>query len=168
MGVTKKLQAVIISGQSDPITVTNDANGTPGSPTPSEATLIGGEDPSGDLQAIAVDNTGNLLVSLTETARSYSASFIHDYASVNVSTIAWTELTASTTQAITHMYIFDSSGQLLELGVGAAGLEDRVFLIQPGGPSGRVDLTVPSGSRVAIKAITATANVGFLAITGIA
>ncbi len=44
--------------------INNPANGVPGQPAPPDATQVGGVDPSGNLQALHLDNAGNLLVSL--------------------------------------------------------------------------------------------------------
>lgn len=42
--------------------VTIGAEGATGAPVPSDALLVGGEDPSGNLQALQTDNTGALIV----------------------------------------------------------------------------------------------------------
>ena len=53
----------------------------------------------------------------------------------------------------------DSSGQTLKLALGGAGSEVDKFLITPGG-NGKIKFRVPSGSRVSIKAVSATASTG--------
>ena len=45
-------------------TFTNPANGDTGAPVPTQATQVGGEDPSGNLEALQLDASGNLLVSI--------------------------------------------------------------------------------------------------------
>lgn len=87
----------------------------------------------------------------------------NDYSSTNITTAAYVQLVASTTDDTQEIEIFDSSGQALYLAVGAAASEVNQMIIFPGG-NGRVRLQILAGSRVSAKAITATANTGFLAI----
>lgn len=87
----------------------------------------------------------------------------NDYSSVNVTTAAYVQLVASLTSATTEIEIFDSSGQTLVLAVGAAASEvDQIFVF-PGG-QGRTPLAIAAGSRVSIKAVSATASVGEISI----
>lgn len=79
---------------------------------------------------------------------------------VPVDTVNWTELIASTPADITAVEIFDSSGQTLELGVGPAAGEVRKFLVFPGGNGKVRPVEIPSGSRIAIRAISADADAG--------
>jgi hypothetical protein len=114
----------------------------------------------GDYGPFQLDADGNLktvgsTVNKTQVDDSYN-----DYTVTPVTTGAWVELIASTPVDITEAEIFDSSGQMLELGVGAASSEVRVLYVAPGG-NGRVPLVIPSGSRISIRAVTGTANVGF-------
>jgi hypothetical protein len=81
------------------------------------------------------------------------------YSSTNVTTSAWVQLVSSLPGQVNEIYIFDSSGQTMELGVGASGFEVVQLLISPGG-IGTQSLLIPSGSRVAIKAISGTASAG--------
>jgi hypothetical protein len=83
----------------------------------------------------------------------------NDYTSTAVTTAAYTQLIASTSAAYSALEIFDSSGQTLKLAIGGAGSEVDQFLIFPGG-NGRIPFTVASGSRISIKAVSATANAG--------
>lgn len=105
---------------------------------------------------IASDSTG--VVGLAGKI-SANAPARNDYTSVSVTTAAYTQLVASTTSATTEVEVFDSSGQTLVFAVGAAASEVAKFNIFPGG-NGRVPLAIPAGSRVAIKALSATASVG--------
>lgn len=82
-----------------------------------------------------------------------------DYSSTPVTTAAYTQLVASTSAAITHLSIFDSSGQAMILSTGAAASEVIKLYIQPGG--GEYDLAIPSGTRIVIKALTANATSGY-------
>ncbi|NBW42013.1 hypothetical protein EBR25_13580, partial [bacterium] len=86
------------------------------------------------------------------------------YSSTNVTTGAWTQLLASVgATAIKEIEIFDNSGETLELGLGAAGSETSSSFIIPGG-NGRIPLQIPAGTRLSIKAVSATANSGELII----
>jgi hypothetical protein len=71
---------------------------------------------------------------------------------------------ASTTAKATKLEIFDSSGEFLELAVGAAASEVVQFTIFPGG-NGTVEILIPINSRVSIRPLAAVAvTVGTLAI----
>ncbi len=87
----------------------------------------------------------------------------NDYSSTSVSTSAYTQLTASTSAIINKLQIFDSSGSALVLAVGAAASEVDQIYIFPGG-NGDVELTIPSGSRISIKAVDTAASVGQILI----
>lgn len=86
------------------------------------------------------------------------------YSSVNVTTSAYVQLIASTADVVNQINIFDSSGQTLVLAVGGSGSEVDQIYITPGG-NGTMNLGIPSGSRVSVKAVSATANVGELDIS---
>lgn len=75
-----------------------------------------------------------------------------------VTNSAWTELIASTAAAARGLCIFDSSGYSLELGVGGSGSEVRKLIIPPGGLNGFIPLSIPSGSRVSVRALGTTAD----------
>jgi hypothetical protein len=81
----------------------------------------------------------------------------YDY-TVNVTTSAYVQLVASTSAATNRLQIFDSSGQTLVLAVGGAGAEVDQLFIFPGGID--IDYYVPAGSRVSIKAVSASATTG--------
>jgi hypothetical protein len=83
----------------------------------------------------------------------------NDYSSVNVTTSAYTQLISSTSAAYSALEVFDSSGQTLKLAIGGAGSEVDQFIIFPGG-NGRIPFTIASGSRISIRALSATANSG--------
>lgn len=92
------------------------------------------------------------------TGRSASnAPVRHDYTS-NVTTLAYTQLVASTTASTNKLQIFDSSGQTLVLAVGAAGAEVDKFFIFPGGVE--IEFAIPIASRISIKAVSANATSG--------
>lgn len=91
----------------------------------------------------------------------------NNYASVNVTTAAYVELIASTSGAIGQLHIFDSSGETLVLAVGAAASEVDQVYVPPGGYSAPIDLGIPAGSRVSIKAVSANATLGEIAISAL-
>jgi hypothetical protein len=52
------------------------------------------------------------------------------------------------------------------LGTGGAGSETRKLIIPPGGISSGVQLAIPAATRLSVRAISGTASVGELDITG--
>lgn len=85
------------------------------------------------------------------------------YTSTAVTTGAYVELVASLASSCKELQIFDSSGQTLELAVGGSGTETRIIYIFPGG-NGNTRVGISAGSRISIKAVSATANLGELII----
>ena len=87
----------------------------------------------------------------------------NDYTVTPVTTAAYVQLIASTSAVSNRLEIFDSSGEVLIIAVGAAASEvDQLYLF-PGG-NGVIDLAIPTASRISIKSKTATASVGLVAI----
>jgi len=87
----------------------------------------------------------------------------NNYASTPVTTGAWVQLIASTASAVNMMEIFDSSGQTMEIGTGAAASETRLVIVFPGG-NGQIPVNIPAGTRVSVRAVSASASVGELDI----
>lgn len=86
------------------------------------------------------------------------------YSTTNVTTGAWVQLLASVGgTAIREIDIFDSSGETLELGIGAAGSEVVNSYIFPGG-NGRIPMQIAASARLSVRAVSATANSGELII----
>lgn len=85
------------------------------------------------------------------------------YSTTNVTTSAYVQMVASTTSATKQVQIFDSSGQSLYFAVGAAASEVDQFIIPPGG--GIFNIAIPAASRISLKAVTATANSGYVTIS---
>ena len=152
---------VVIASDQTAIPISNlpataDTNlGTPSASTVRVAAMLG-------LGSAAVSSSNPLPVSGSK-GRSVVTTVRNDYSSTNVTTGAWVELIASTASEINELSIFDSSGETLELGTGAAASETRLMLIFPGG-NGREPVQIPSGTRVSIRAVSATASVGELDI----
>lgn len=101
----------------------------------------------------------------SSAGRSYVDSVRNDYSAVNVTAGAWVQLVAALPSASNGIFLFDSSGQTLELGTGAAAAETRVLIIPPGGIDGFVPIAIAAAARVAIRAISAAANSGEINIT---
>lgn len=101
---------------------------------------------------------------LASPGRTSVALLRNDHTGTNVTTSAYIQLTASTSDTINQLNIFDSSGQALYLAVGPAASEVNQIFITPGG-TGTIDLLIPSGSRISVKAVSATASVGELLIS---
>lgn len=123
---------------------------------------------SGTLPAFAATPTVNAAQSgawsiAQKGTLSANAPVVNSYSSTNVTTSAYTQLVASTSNAVNSVEVFDSSGQSLYFAVGASGSEVNQFVIFPGG-NGKVSLSIPVSSRVSVKAISATANAGSLLI----
>lgn len=86
----------------------------------------------------------------------------NDYGSVNVTTSAYVQLIASTTSEADWIQIFDSSGQAMIIATGGAGAEVDQIYVPPGGAE--YNLYIAAGTRVSIKAKTATASSGYLLV----
>jgi len=82
------------------------------------------------------------------------------YSSTNVTTSAYVEIVATTSGAITSMTSFEGSGQGMILATGAAAAEVDLLYIPPGGIDGQLNVSIPAGVRLSLKAITATASSG--------
>lgn len=141
-------------------TVTLTSQGTPGAANPATALQVAGTDGT-LLRTLLTDTTGRLKLA----GRTYADSVRLDYSGTSVTTGAWVQLIASTASASTCVTLFDSSGRTLELGTGAAASETRVLIIPPGGLDGCIPLAIASGSRVSVRAVSATASSGELDLT---
>lgn len=104
-------------------------------------------------------------IRVTEGSKDYSDAVAYNYSTGNVTTAAWTQVIASVAADFNLVCITDQSGQVMELGVGASSSEIRIFMIAPGF-SGCIPLRVVAGSRLSVKAVSATASSGYLTISG--
>lgn len=113
---------------------------------------------------ISIRANGESSVSTLPLAGRNTVQYLYnDYTSTNVTTSAYVQLTAATLGEVNKIEVFDSSGEAIILGFGSAGSEVEQALIIPGG-NGPMDLYIPYGTRIAVKAKTALANSGFLII----
>lgn len=120
--------------------------------------VIGEHGKSNSLSVTMAPDSSPLGVKSTLT-NSKGEFFRNDYTINTVTTSAYTQLIASTTSTYSCIEIFDSSGQTLKLAFGGAGAEVDQFIIFPGG-NGRIPFVVQAGTRISIKALSATANSG--------
>lgn len=111
--------------------------------------------------------TGAIPVVTTPTTYTNTTLFRVDYSLNPVNTGTWYELVASSAAAIKQLYIFDSSGSVMQLAIGAAGSEVAKINIPPGGSSVGWPLTIPAGTRISIKALDVNATVGQMVITAL-
>lgn len=79
--------------------------------------------------------------------------------STPITTLAYTQIVAALSADVSQLFIFDSSGETLVLAVGAVGLEVDQAYIVPGG-NGELNLKIPSGSRVSLKAVSGNTAAG--------
>lgn len=86
----------------------------------------------------------------------------NSYSSTNVTTSAYVQLIASITSEVDLVSIFDSSGQAMIIATGGAGSEVDQLYVPPGG--GDFPLLIAAGTRLSIKALTATASSGYLLV----
>jgi len=114
---------------------------------------------AGGFQPLQETESGFLKV---QEAAPVAGTLYNDYVGSPVTTLAWTEISAGIGNDMKFLEIFDSSGSLLELGIGALGAEVRKILIFPGG-NGKIPVDIPTGTRLTIRAIDADATVGFFA-----
>lgn len=113
--------------------------------------------------SLSVTVASDQIVDFKAQGRTKVGQLFNDYASSNVTTAAYVQLTASTSATVSRIEIFDSSGETMILAVGGAGSEVDQLYIFPGG-NGSVDLAIPASSRISIKGKTGTASEGYLAI----
>ena len=103
---------------------------------------------------------------VTEGGRSYADSVRNDYSVTPVTTAAWVQLTAATAAEINWLMVFDSCGETMELGVGAAAAETRFLLYGPGGIYG-IPVNIPTGSRLSVRAVSGNCTLGEISLTGL-
>lgn len=99
-------------------------------------------------------------IPVTQGSRSHVGTpVLTNYASTPVTSSTYVQIVASTAAQINLIELFDSSGQTLYLAVGAAASEVNQLIIIPGG-NGQVSLSIPSGSRISLKATSTSATAG--------
>lgn len=95
--------------------------------------------------------------------RTFVQNLFFDYQTTPVSDLGWQQLIAATVDEIKHLTLFDSGGFTMEIGIGAAAAEVRLFLVPPGGFNGELPFPIPAGSRVSVRCVQAqTVNTGLI------
>lgn len=115
------------------------------------------------LPVAIASNQGNLPIAAQAGRSQANAPARNDYSSVNVTTSAYVTLVNSTSLDINQIDIFDSSGQTLVIATGGVSSEVDQFYVFPGG-NGPVPIHIAAGTRLSIKAVSATANSGSIAL----
>jgi hypothetical protein len=88
--------------------------------------------------------------------------YSHSYAATNVTTAAWVEVVAATDEPCNAIEIFDSSGSILEIALGAAASEVAIpYNIPPGGSVIFLPIEIAKGSRISLRALDANATTGY-------
>lgn len=89
----------------------------------------------------------------------------HDFNGTPVTTAAWVQLIASMDKAISTVEIYNSSGSILELGLGSAGNEVSIpYYILPNGSLILLPIEIAFGQRLSAKAVNQDATVGELVL----
>lgn len=89
----------------------------------------------------------------------------NSYAATNVTTSAYVQLIASTTNALNIVCMSNSSGSIIKVATGAAASEvDRFYV--PGGGSLCYPLNIAASTRISLEALDATASTGYFLLTG--
>lgn len=117
----------------------------------------GGASSGGSSSVVVTSSTGKTSVLLSRT----------DYSSTNVTTAAYVQLTAATSDTINQLLIFNGNAATIALAFGAAASEIDKLYIPPGGFGCTADLLIPAGTRVSVKALDVDATTGSLVITGL-
>lgn len=87
------------------------------------------------------------------------------YSANNVTTSAYTTVDASLVGGCGNIVVVDTSTQLMKLAIGAAGAEVDIAIFQGNGSPVQLSVYIKPGTRVAVKAITASATSGYLALS---
>lgn len=124
-------------------------------------TTLGQKTMANSLAVVLASDQSSIGTSQAGYTKSNTPSY-NIYSSTSVTTAAYVQLVASTTSAVKQLQIFDSSGQAMIIATGAAASEVDQIYVPPGG--GVFNLAIAAGIRVSIKALTATANTGYLLV----
>jgi hypothetical protein len=114
-----------------------------------------------------VDTDGKLMTSGGSELTTTNLVYRNHETAGDITTGAYTTILAASSDKIRQLHIFDSSGQGLILATGAAASETDVLYIPPGGFNGPINLYIASGTRLSLKALTATVDVGDFIMTAL-
>lgn len=91
--------------------------------------------------------------------------YSHNYVTNPVTTAAWVQMVASSDQPCSAIEIFDSSGSIVEIAIGAAAAEVAIpYNIPPGGSVIFLPIEIAKGSRISLRALDVNATTGRLLI----
>lgn len=110
---------------------------------------------------VAISPNSTLPISSVGTAIANAPVFL-SFASTNVTTSAYVQLVASTSNKMNQIFISDTSGQVMIFAVGGSGSEVNQLIVPQGGQDVWTNLTIAAGSRLSYKAQTGTASSGYL------
>ena len=83
------------------------------------------------------------------------------YSTTNVTTGSWVQLVSSLPNFVRKVQVFDSSGQVMRLGLGATTSAVAMpWVIMPGGQSDMIPMMAAAGQSLDIEAVSGTANAG--------
>lgn len=71
----------------------------------------------------------------------------------NLMITAWFQIDGAIAQKVNYIEIFDSTGEIMAIGTGAAGSEEFLFQVTPGG-NGGIPLRIDGGTRLAIRLVS--------------
>lgn len=144
------------------VTVAEQATGTPGSGTDNASAfkLVAGINVNNStVQPFTFNDDGTLRTAASISPVAPAGHFRTDYSSGSVVTTGYTHVAVTAADAAL-VEVFDSSGQTLLFAVGAPGVEVDQFYIFPGGNDARLQLALPAGSDISLKAVSSAASVG--------
>ena len=85
--------------------------------------------------------------------------------STNITTAAWVEIVAATSQPFSFLEVFNQTTKILKLAVGASGQEQELpVFIYPGIGSQLIPFNeqIKKGQRISARAVDANATTGYL------
>jgi hypothetical protein len=113
------------------------------------------------LTTVAVTQSGTWTIATSAGGTAIANAPIQNiYSSTNITTSAYVQLVASTSNKINSVYIFDSSGQAMIFAIGGSGSEVIQLYVPPGG--GTFPIQIAASTRIAYKALSANATSGYL------
>lgn len=155
------LNATVVVSNTPNVAVTSSVLPT-GAATSALQTQISGQLPATlgaktTANSLSVNIASDQVVATKSGGRSLANSPTVTTYATPVTSSAYVQIIASTSLAASLVELFDSSGVSIYLAVGAAGSEVNQLVIYPGG-NGQVAITIPVGSRISYKAVSASAT----------
>lgn len=153
-----------VSASSFPVVIASDQAGIPVTNSSlttlaTNSATLGQKTSSGSAPVVIASDQSSIPVSTVGTQQA-NAPVQNVYSSTNITTSAYVQLVASTSNAINSIHIFDSSGQAMILAIGGSGSEVNQLYVPPGGDT--FTFNIPAGTRISYKALSANATTGYL------